>query len=212
VNWRASRQLCLVLIFALAPLLGQAESFFQMEAGLGAANTKDIGDGTWVQYHVPHAESLTTPVFLIGVTGAITPSLRYHLDYTYIGTFTAGCDCVSDADYAALRYNGSRMHFAGQGHIQGISLTLEPHVRWAGLTWGLEAGPFLFWSTWHEAVSDGEHVRHNPVPQWGWVAGVSASRGPLSLRYRYYASPQSWNPYPSLASGTHMILLTWRFQ
>ena len=50
-----------------------AESFFQIEAGLGAAKVVDVGDGTWQQWGAPmNLVRLQSPVVSLGV-GQVAP-------------------------------------------------------------------------------------------------------------------------------------------
>jgi hypothetical protein len=210
------RDIALSIALAL-PAAAWASSFFQAEVGLGAAHTKDIGDGTWVQYNVPYTEHLNTPAYLVGATGALYEhnawSLHYHLDYTYIGTYRASCLCVSDAAYAVHQYSAGRHYFDGSGHTQGISLTLEPGYTYHGYRFAAEAGPWVYWESWHERadLNPTVHVSHRPDTQLGWVAGASVTRGHWSLSYRYYSQHQKWNPYPSLTSGSHVVMLKYVF-
>lgn len=212
------RNKLLTIALATASLSVHAESFFQVEAGLGAAHTKDVGDGTWIQYQMPHEEKLNSPVYVVGVTGPVFVkgvfSLRYHIDYTYIGNITAGCVCVSDADYSNHHYASETHRFSGFGHIQGVSFTLEPGYEWHGFRFAVEAGPWIFWETWHEYNDTPwgpDHLSHKATPQLGWVAGASVSRGPFTLAYRYYNEPQKWNPYPGIQGGTHMLMMKYTF-
>lgn len=213
----------LLALLLLLPLFAHAESFFQVEAGLGMSYTKTLGDGTWYQLGVPHEVRTYSPAFIIGVTGSVYSTgnfdVRYHLDYNFLGTQQASCVCVPDSEYNPHAHTASRagyIPFSGGGFIHGVSLTLEPGYTYRGYRIGVEAGPFLFWDIWHESRFDPAYptqndLSHRAVAQLGYVAGASISRGPLSLRYRYYAEPQKWNPYPGLAHGTHMLLVTYIF-
>ena len=212
------RHFIAVAVATMLPLVASAhESFFEVEIGLGAAHTKDIGDGTWTQYHEPiNHEGLNSPAYLFGLTGQVVArhkwDLRYHLDYVYIGGISASCRCVSDADYGAHNYSGQTSKFNGFGHTQGVSLTLEPGYTFSnGIRLAVEAGPWVFWNTWHETadIPGGlQHVRHEPKAQFSWVAGTSVSYKNWRLAYRYYKQPQTWNPYPALQGGAHMLFIT----
>lgn len=211
------------LLLLLVPLTAHA-SWFDFEAGLGVSYTKDMGDGVWYQQALPHAERVTTPAITLGLTGKVYDSARYdvrwHADYVYLGTYSASCECVPDANYNAQTHQTvgdlPRLSpFNGQGHTQGVALTLEPGYTYHGIRYAVEAGPFVFWQTWHESLYDlGGHwddLSHKTVAQLGYVVGASVSRGPWSLSYRYYAQPQKWNPYPGLATGAHTLTVKYRW-
>jgi hypothetical protein len=201
-----------------APLLAHA-SWFDYEAGIGVARSADMGDGTWYQEGASHHEDLTTPGFLAGLTGDIGEHVSWHADYVYTGQISAGCVCVPDAAYNVETHTIiSSAHtgtFNGFGHTQGLALTLEPHVDTHGWRFGVEAGPWLYWATWHETLVDMSgaqtNASHHTHLQFGWTAGASVAYKSVSLSYRYYSASPSWNPYPGLVTGTHMLTLTKRF-
>lgn len=208
------------LLLLLAPALAHA-SWFDFEAGVGAAHSTDVGDGVWVQQGSPgNHEKLNTPAYLVGITGDITDHLAWHADYVYLGGLSAGVKGVPDENYNPRTHQivGTPTHygvFNGQGHTQGVMLTLEPHLTYHGLRFGVEAGPFLYWATWHETLDglDGNHynLSHKTVPQLGGVAGVSVGAGDWRIAYRYFYQRQKWNSYPALQTGAHMITLEKRF-
>jgi hypothetical protein len=207
----------LPLLLAL-PLTANAASWFQFEAGIGAAKATDV-DGVWTQHNVAdNHERLTTPVYTLGVTGeayAHGPlSLHYHADYVYIGTQRANCSCVSDEAYAAHSYNGATVGFAGSGHVQGIALTLEPGYTWHGVRMAAEAGPFLFWNTWREVVytEPQQHVRADPGMKVGYVFGGRVERGNFSMSYRYYTHiERSTGQFPGLVNNLHTLSAVYKF-
>lgn len=201
----------LLPLILLAPMLAHAVTF---EMGVGVAHTNDMGDGVWVQHGVSqHAEALNTPAYLTGLTGDLGTHFAWHADYVYLGTISASCVCVGDEHYnphthiAAVR--GS-IPFNGQGHTQGVMLTLEPHFTYAGLRFGVEAGPWVYWSTWHESRLDPQYpdqtdLSHVTRPQLGAVAGVSVGAHDWRIAYRYFYQRQQWNPFPALQTGAHML-------
>src|ERR1700694_4778167 len=146
-------------LLLLIPLAAHA---WQFEAGVGASYSKDMGDGTWVQQGAPNNhEQLRAPAYLLGVTGDITHHLAWHADYAYSSTITAGCTCTADdAHYNPHTHqivgNPTRWGaFNGQGHTQGVMLTLEPNYTYRGVRFGAEAGPWEYWNRWHEkAIAD----------------------------------------------------------
>lgn len=202
-----------------APLLAHAGSWFQFEAGIGASHSTDMGDGIWYQQGMPHKEVLTTPAYMGGFTGGIGSHASWHADYVYFGQFGAGCVCVPDNAYNATTHTVlSTAHtgvFQGFGHTQGLALTLEPHVDTHGWRFGVEGGPWLYWATYHETLVDMSgaqtNASHHTHMQVGWTAGASVSRNGWALSYRYYSASPSWNPYPGLVTGAHMLMVTKRF-
>lgn len=212
-----------LLALLLLPALAHAGSWFQFEAGIGVQQSQDMGDGIWYQKGVPHHEQLRSPAFLAGATGEVWSnggaSLRYHADYVYFGRVSASCTCVTDPEYNAQTHKASvpgYIPFNGQGHTQGVALTLEPGYTYKGTRFALEAGPWLYWATWHVTHNDpaqpgSYNLDHKTHLQVGWVAGARIERNDLSLSYRYYTASPSWNPNPGLLTGTHMLMLTKRF-
>lgn len=211
----------LIALFAL--LLPLAAHAWGIEAGVGQTWSQDMGDGTWYQQGVPHSETLSTRAYLIGLTGSVwsraAADVRYHADYVYFGAQRASCECVADSEYNPKTHTASvpgYIPFNGSGHVQGFALTLDVGYTAYDLRFGAEAGPWLFWNTWHvtrtdPAYPDENDLSHRTVAQLGWVAGLRVERGSTSLSYRYYALPQRWNPYPGLVTGAHMLMLVHRF-
>lgn len=203
-----------------------AESFFQIEAGSGLAIGQTLNDGVWYQQGNPqsHLRNLT-PAYLLGVTGEMyrldKVDFRYHIDYVYMGSQSASCQCVSDDDYNAktnkiITPGAPTTGFSGGGHIQGIAATLDVGYNYGPWRFGAEGGPWIFWETWHEAAQTGPtgpwmNVPHKTVAQLSYTAGLNVSYKNSTLSYRYYNLPQKWNPYPALLRATHMVAFTYRF-
>lgn len=210
-----------LLLIALLPSIAQAESWFQFEAGLGVAKSIDMGDGIWIQKGAPNnRERLTTPAFLAGFTGDITDHLAWHADYVYFGTVSASVDGVPDDDYDPQTHRVTHVPpryspFNGQGHTQGVALTLEPYITYGGWRFGVEAGAWLHWETWHESLyaldNQWHDLSHKTEMRVSFVGGASISRNDFSLSYRYYKSAGDGNPYPGLVTGTHMLMFTKKF-
>lgn len=203
-----------------------AESFFEVEAGLGASHVKDMGDGTWIQQGAPNnRERVNSPAFMVGLTGALYQGSRYdvrwHADYVYLGSVSASVDGVPDAYYdpsthqVASGYTGRYSPFNGQGHTQGVAVTADVGYTTHGYRIGAEAGPWVYWQTWHESLfnldNQWQDLSHKTVAQVGYVVGANVSRGPWSVSYRYYGMKAKWNPYPGLATSAHMVTLNYRF-
>ena len=210
---------------ALSISSAKAESWFHFEAGIGAAHISDMGDGVWVQQGAPgNHEKKTSLALMAGVTGQIYAhgnwDLRYHADYVYLGEYSASVLGVPDDQYdprahQIVHFAGERYSpFNGHGHAQGVPLTLDVGYTTHGWRFGAEAGPWVYWQTWHESLYDladqWDNLSHRSVAQVGFVAGASVERGPLSLSYRYYQISQRWDPYPGLATGAHVLALRYR--
>ncbi|CAH2911476.1 MAG: hypothetical protein CPSOU_1997 [uncultured Paraburkholderia sp.] len=201
------------------------QSWFQFEAGIGATHIKDMGDGTWIQEGArSNHENKNSPALMAGFTGQLYASgnwdVRYHADYVYIGKFSASVDGVPDeydpVKHKIVDYKGERFSpFDGQGHVQGVPLTLDVGYTYRGWRVAAEAGAWVYWQTWHESLYDlsGQwcDLSHKTHAQVGYVVGARVERGPMSLSYRYYSIKQSWNPYPGLATGAHVLMATYRF-
>jgi hypothetical protein len=208
----------LLPLLLLVPSIAYAGSWFQFEAGAGVSLASDV-DGVWTQHNVAdNHERVKTPAFVAGLTGELYAahnwSFNYHADYTYLGTQTATCNCVSDADYAARNYGGTAYRFDGSGHVQGIALTLEPGYTYRGTRFAIEGGPFLFWTTWKEAayLDPTQHVRTPSGMRVGYVMGARIERGNLSLSYRYYTHIlNSTDQYPGLVRNLQTLTAVYRF-
>jgi len=213
----------LVVLLALAPLVAHAQSFFELEAGVGVAKTRDMGDGVWVQKGLDNSESLTNIGFMGGLTGSLYErgnwSIRYHADYVYMGRQEASTDAVPDANYNPVRHQvlqrqSTYSYFNGQGHTQGIALTLQPTYAWRGVEFGLEAGYWAYWATWHQTAETGgvtESLNHQTKVQFAPVVGASIEYKNVSVSYRYYKMRPLWSPVPGIATGVQMVTLTYRF-
>jgi hypothetical protein len=206
------------LLIALLSNKAHAASWFDFEAGLGAQQAIGWHDGIWTQQQgVPHAQRLTSPAFMAGITGQVYSygriDARFHIDYLYLGTTSASCECVSDADYAARNYSATRTGFSGSGHTQGIVLTLDHGVTYSGWRLGVEGGVFANWQTWHETVGSEPafQANHKTTLAVAPVIGASLSRGPVSVRFLHFAKSQSWNPYPQFTNGANILMATYRW-
>jgi hypothetical protein len=171
---------------------------WQFEAGAGAT-IYQTENGRWYQNGQPQNEvTKHAPAFSFGVAGSVLErgnwGLGWHGDYVNLGRASASCMCLArDEDYAAGR-EGPRARFSGSGRAQGVSLTLEPYYWTHGVRVGVEAGAFVYHSSWSESVT-GWTVNDLPrqdialsSSRWNVapVAGVSVGSGPWSLSYRHY--------------------------
>jgi hypothetical protein len=201
-----------------------AESFFQVEAGLGAAYGQTLNDGVWYQQGNTSSQLHNkTPAYMVGITGEsyrdARTSARYHFDYVYFGSQSASCMCVPDDAYDPKAHvitdqSAPRTAFSGGGHVQGIAATLDVGYDFGSWRVGVEGGPWVFWETWHQTAEiSGLSVdaSHRTVPQLSWVAGANVSRGNFTLSYRYYNLPQRWNPNPALLRAAHVLMMTYHY-
>lgn len=214
------KRLFAALALAAAPLMAHA---WGIETGMGYTWSKGMGDGTWYQEGVPHETQLKTRAYLLGLYA--TPyengpfDVRAHADYVYYGTQRASCMCVPDSEYNPHTHEAAvpgYIPFNGSGHVQGVALTLEPAYTWHGVRFGAEAGPWLFWPTWHvtrvdPAYPGNDNLSHRTTLQVGWVAGLRVESGNTSFSYRYYRQPEKWNEYPAWVTATHMFMLVHKF-
>lgn len=214
----------MIALALLTSLPAHAESFFQVEAGIGASHVSDMGDGIWIQQGAPNnREQQTTPAFLVGITGQVYQhggfDVRYHLDYVYIGNYSASVDGVPDAQYNPVTHVVHDMpageaytHFNGFGHAQGIPLTLELGYTYRGFRVAVEGGYWAYEQAWHESM-DATQFNRSPKTQFAYVVGARIERGNFGLSYRYYAIRPDWsgNECPGLATGAHVLMATYRF-
>jgi hypothetical protein len=165
----------------------QAESWFSIEAGIGASRYNDE-DGLWVNKGLPHNSHLSAPAYRVGIQfnainhtpGSYLPGLAMHLAYLNFGRASVRSLAAPDEDpnvYNAQNggYYDTKAHscagqcgplrnFVSGGTMQAVALTFEPFWTYRNWRFGLEAGPAIFRGTWDAtatAVSDS---------QW-WKAG-----------------------------------------
>jgi hypothetical protein len=224
------KKAAIAVVLALASVGAHADSvsdYIQFEAGVGMSHITDMGDGTWIQQGArDNKEHKNSPALMAGFTGPLyqrgAMDVRWHADYVYLGTYSASVDGVPDDQYDAkahkvVNYQGERFSpFNGQGHAQGVPLTLDVGYTWHGYRFGVEGGAWVYWQTWHESLyglDDQMHdLSHVTKPQFGYVVGASVARGDLSLSYRYYNIKQDWSTgSPGLATGSHVLMATYRF-
>ncbi|MBN3813284.1 hypothetical protein [Paraburkholderia sp. Ac-20347] len=161
----------------------RAESFFQIEAGIGVTSATKLGDGMYYSKGFSHDTPNGSYGGRVGIVmnavdarpRSFVPGLRAHLDYYNFGkvkwssvnpqdaTDFDGTGAPGGYNVATLSCNdnncGAMRRFDSTGGIQALALTLEPF--WdlgAGWQFGLEIGPALYRSTWTTvatALSDG---------------------------------------------------------
>jgi hypothetical protein len=203
-----------------------AESFFQVEAGLGAARVTDIGDGNWTQYGAPNNhERLKVPVANVGITGELFArnnwSVRYHADYVYVGEYASTCDCAQhDEDYDPVHHvmrnpDAQLGYYNGHGHLNGVALTLDAGYTYRGYRFAIEGGIWAYRQSWNQyaKTSWGEwNLQTSNAIRMSYVVGARVEHGPFSVSYRYYNVKQDWsNTVPGLAGGVHAVTVNYRF-
>lgn len=185
-----------LLLLLAVPAIAHA-SWFTFEAGAGLTSF-ETEDGRWYQQSMPHDLTTISPEYSAGVTGPVVSrgawGVDWHADFVNLGRAAASCRCdTSDSDYAARRTKHTA-YFSGSGRALGVSLTVEPYRWYGGLRYGIEAGAYVYHSTWNESVT-GWTVSDAPVQNLslsasGWhvapVAGVSVGDGKWSVSYRHY--------------------------
>jgi hypothetical protein len=184
----------LLLLLAL-PLAAHA-SWFTYEAGAGLTSF-ETEDGRWYQQRMDHSLTTIAPEYSIGITGPVVTrgawGVDWHLDYVNLGRASASCQCdTSDSDYAAHNTRHTAL-FTGSGRALGVSLTVEPYRWYGGLRYGLEAGAYVYRSSWSEQVygwSVGGPPQDLSLSASRWnaapVIGVSVGDGAWSVNYRHY--------------------------
>lgn len=218
------KHLAIAALSTLA-LTAHAESFFQVEAGLGGAKVQDIGDGTWQQWGAPFNKvNLQSPVVSLGFTGQVWQrnrwDLRYHVNYVYVGEYSASCHCAEhDEDYDLpahkLKANATLGYYNGHGHLNGVALTLEPGYTYSGYRFAVEGGLWAYQQTWNQYAQTSFGSWNLQTPKTihiGYVAGARIERGNFSVSYRYYQVKQDWSTgIPGLAGGVHAFATNYRF-
>lgn len=199
-----------IVIAALlaASTAAHAESFFQIEAGLGVTRyTKE--DGRWFQQGTPGADNKVSskpPAFSLGLTGPIVTRERWgvdwHAEYVNLGRAAASCNCTpNDENYDAKTHKFTDVMpadpagFSGSGVSQGFVLSVEPYYVVHSVRLGLEVGAYIHRDTWHEYVTGWQTTPDMPkqsfdISQKSWsvapVVGVSVSKDRYTLSYRHY--------------------------
>lgn len=203
----------------------RAESFFQIEAGLGSARVLDMGDGTWQQLGAPfNRVNLQSVAATFGVTGEVwrerSIDVRYHVDYVYIGEYSASCHCAEhDEDYnlstKTIKPGAPLGYYSGHGHLNGTAATLDAGYTYRRYRLAAEVGLWAYIQSWNQyaQTSWGDfHLQAPRAVRFAPVIGARIDHGPMSLAYRYYFVKQDWsNGVPGLASGVHSLTFNYRF-
>jgi hypothetical protein len=165
--------MCAFLACAAICQSAHAESFFQIEAGLGITSAVKLGDGMYYSKGFSHDTPNGSYGGRVGIVmnavdarpRSFVPGVRAHLDYYNFGKVKwSSTNPQDEADFSSVGerggYNiatqscvdgncGDMRRFDSTGGIQAIALTIEPY--WdlgSGWQLGVEAGPALYRSTW----------------------------------------------------------------
>ncbi|CAE6837970.1 hypothetical protein [Paraburkholderia nemoris] len=151
-----------------------AESFFEIEAGIGGAAYQRGPNGLWMQDGFQHELHLTAPAIEVGFTGNIIQrqywGIDWHADWAWLGTVHTDAMVPSaNTNTTSGKWIGPDLvgvnaanpcsgpcnnlsRFIGSGHDMGFMLTIEPHVDYGGWRFGVEGGPYIHRSSWSEDV------------------------------------------------------------
>lgn len=214
-----------------AAVSAHAESWFQIEAGLGFVHSAPGSDGLWRWDGGSHTLEDNNVGFRGGVQMNIAepdrwiPGIRAHVLYLNFGrvdwnanagedanaTHTMGLNPQSGSCYS--NNCGDWRNFASSGGMQAFAATAE--VFWgvgSGWTVGVEAGPTIFHSTWTSvatALTDGKFgpagsqqtFQRSPRWQFGQIVGLSVGKGPLTARVNYLRAPVDHSLTGTLTGG-----------
>lgn len=221
----------LAAVFAFAAPLAHAESFFQFEAGIGAADYLTT-DGKWYQEGAQgNRVTSHAPAVSIGVMGNVFEQSRWgidwHADLNYFGSVSAQCQCtISDDDYNTsthqVRPGAVTESYYGSGHAVGVSLMLEPYVTYSGWKFGAAGGVLGYRKTWTESVSGwpGNFGNPQPVPvhlesshgiSFAPAVGADILYKRFTLSYRYYFTSRNEGAVPPLWDDIQTLMLQYRF-
>ena len=168
-RWRAA---AVAMSLGCAAASAHAESFFQIEAGIGASHYTQAADGLWWQQGMSHNLHLSAPAWRVGVQlnaidyqpGSWVPGVAFHALYLNFGP--VGMQSMAAPDYDPNVFNktnggyyddkahecvkecGPLRDFTSSGRMQAFALTVEPYWKRGKWRFGVEAGPMLYRATW----------------------------------------------------------------
>ena len=192
----------------------------EMELGIGQTHFSHTPNGTWWQQGFPYKLDMSHLADSIGMTGRINSWLRWHTDYESLGRASENSwDTPSDANYSITtpnHCNGTCLplaNYVGSGSIRGIALTLAPEYRIADdLRFFVNAGPFLYRSSWNEQVYNwfGTTVYLNHKTRWeiGEKIGLGIRNHRFGIEYDWYPCLHTTgDSIPSLYTGAKVLRL-----
>jgi hypothetical protein len=195
------------------------------EVGGGIAHYTTRGDMMWYQEGLPHKLDLNAPVIEAGLSGNVVQQGRWGLDWralwVYVGNVSSSAIATYDDNYdkrtkSCIGQCKALDLYTGNGHMNGLRLTLEPNYTWNGWKFGAETGVYIYRPTWHAHTYDKDGSWHTPKDyqapiQFAPVVGASVSRGPWSLAYMHYFSKTNRDPYYAIWKATDTLTLRYRF-
>lgn len=225
-------KLILFLILCVFAIDSYSQTLIHPEIGLGYSYAITNGDGTWYQKKFPHSMKRSRPVMLVGAYSEITPYINIHMDFVDLGNYSVDSqDTPSDANYnpkSPTGCNGACLpmaHYMGSGNIYGFQFPLEIHTN-GNWKFGLEAGPFVYHSSWTVSVPNWyPSVQTSPTTwttgpitpvyrsnsNWfvGDMFGVSVEHDTYKVSLNYYYDGHGWpingDPWEPLWSR-HIVL------
>lgn len=182
-------KLAIAALLTVASFAAHAESFFQLEAGIGITSAEKAGDGMYYSEGFSHNTPNGSYGGRVGLvanlrvpaTRSFVPGVRIHADYYNFGKVKwSSVNPQDEADFAGTGKQGGysviskscvddncgdMRRFDSTGGTQAIALTVEPYWDLGGdWTVGIEAGPALYRSTWTAvATSMDNSARFGPV-------------------------------------------------
>lgn len=208
--------------------------YVHIELGAGVSWYNKQGDNTWYQLGAEHSLGLSAPVLSAGLTGPIYTreswGVDWHVNYVSLGHVSSQCECTPmDQNYSVPQhkilnlYAVENANFVGNGNAQGVSLTLEPYVRYRDWRFGAEGGLFVYRPDWNETIynwAPGPGVAQSTIEadtphalQIGKVLGVSVGRGNLSIAYQHYFLPTKYDAThsPAIWKGADVLMVKYKF-
>jgi hypothetical protein len=198
--------------------------YVHLELG-GGVSKFATQDGLWFQEGLPHSLHTISPAVKAGLTGPIITRTRWgvdwHVDYVFVGSVSSDAIATTDQNYdlathSVINPNVVQSRFVGRGNINGVAFTAEPYVNLYGFRFGIDGGPFVFRSTWHDTLYDPRvstpfNAYASGGLKLGWTYGASISRGPVSLAYEHYSVKVPSETFPPLSSSVNMVSVMYRF-
>ncbi|MDE4918585.1 hypothetical protein ACUXAV_000684 [Cupriavidus metallidurans] len=212
------------LIALAAALLPCVASAVTLEVGAGVAKYETRGDMMWYQEGLQHSLDMSAPTFEIGLTDTAYQwdrfGLDWHAGYVYLGNVHSDAQATADQNYSrhtktCIGACWYRNRFVGNGHMQGLKLTLEPNYTWHGVRVGIEGGVYAFVHTWNVNVyTEGGQVINTSSDhkvRFAPVLGLSVGNGNFSVVYTHYFSKTNNDPMFAIWKATDTITLRYKF-
>lgn len=214
----------------LALLLGvwmPASYAVDFEVGAGVAQYVPMPNGFWYQKGLPYELKLTAPALQFGVAVPLSDYLDLHLDYVYLGKVRSDAIGTTDANYDLVNHKCigtcvKKSRFIGRGDVHGIKLSIEPHIMWRGIRFGIEAGIFAYKPSWHitaihRAAENGYQpdgvfdASHNSRVQTSPMFGASIGYHNVELSYQWFKTRARGDEWDAVYRATHVLQVRYRF-